>query len=448
MPTLYSQKHERVILWDMGEDRWNKETQFPSVSGTMYRNASQLAAANVLSFQSGTQAALYQRPTYHKEELEAEMEISTSARKKKGTYKAKAPKHTPVDFSQLLHAKSGSPKAWHNATAFKSVTENIGARLKESAQKRKEKGIPEHVNSNNCTLKPVHKQFVFRRVATSSDQQSQVSESRKEDRADDWFNGAFQRAVNAIEKVGYKADKQDVRNYKLAGWKETSYQDLKKRIEEDHEDGDSFKVARFKKDVVIMIRGDIDIPVAWINPDGTLYQNTVKGSAWVQRQAVAELDKSESGQNTNDAAHHGMYISRILRDGSAADLKEYLQRNGLEDLQDDPHVTLAYSRDPFPVARASDKTVTCAGGTLGILGKDDGPKHLVLMLDQGAEGLTDRWNYFRKQGAGWDFDDFNPHVTICKIPEGAEVPDVSKYPRYEGTLEFGPEQIELLNEDA
>lgn len=454
MSTLYSQKHERVIFWDMGEERWEAETQFPPVQGTVYRNAEELAKANVHSFQSGTQAALYKRPTYREDTVDPHMKISES---RKAHYEGKAPKHTPVDFTKLLHAKSGSVKSWHNATAFKQVKEDVGARLKKTEAARKKAGVAKSKNANNSTDPTRVKKFVFKQVASVSS--AQISESRKADKPDDLFNGAFQRAVTAIEESGYKLVKEDVRHYKMPGWKsgDDSYKALKKRLEE-HEDR-AFKVAKFRGDVVIMLHGEhLDIPVAWINDNGTLYQNTVKGSNFVQDQAIKKLEpasetkaedaRSESGQATNDASKHGMYISRLLKNGSAEQLKEYMTRTGLQELQDDPHVTLAYSRDPFAVARASEKTVTCTGGKLGILGADDGPKHVVLMLDKGSEPLQDRWNYFRKQGAGWDFPDFNPHVTLFKVPQGAEVPDISKYPDFEGSLEFGPEQIELLNEDA
>lgn len=424
MTVIKSKRFERVIHWGMGETRWNEETQFPPLRGTMYRKTESLAAANVKRFQRATKDAL-NSPSGLVRKGEADLEPSLSASSKR-VQKAKAPKWRPADFTGLTKARKHDDKSWHNASGFKAVKEDIGARQRKLDKIRKERGIGQHENHTSGTNKAPKLARKLVRVATAGvATASDVS---------DLFNGQFQAVVNALTDAGYKLSKNDVRNYTIANWDASRAGAMAKKI------GDDYAVRKYNGETVILMRGTVDIPVAMVNDGGTLYQNTVKGSHMVQEQV---LKQSTSSPGTNDVSHHGMYISRLLTNPDA--LNEYLVKNGLMELQENPHVTLAYSREPFSVSKPSCSTLSCTGGRLGILGKEDGPKHLVLHLD-GADALQSRWADFRSMGAQWDFPDFSPHVTIAKLEPGQTV-DCSKYPAFKGELTFGPENLHELKDD-
>jgi 2'-5' RNA ligase len=78
------------------------------------------------------------------------------------------------------------------------------------------------------------------------------------------------------------------------------------------------------------------------------------------------------------------------------------------------------------------------------LGAED-PRAAVVMQFASTD-LTVRWRDFREDGGcSWDFEDYQPHITIAWDKD--QVIDVSKLKPWTGELVFGPEVWEEVDED-
>ena len=148
--------------------------------------------------------------------------------------------------------------------------------------------------------------------------------------------------------------------------------------------------------------------------------------------------------NNNDTLNT-LYVSRPLKNGTAfakwavdAGLKEVLDPSEL-------HVTIAYSKLPvdWDLTQPAKDTIRCNDGerTFDLFGKEKN----VVVLRFKDEALDERWTYLCDEvGCSWDHDRYHPHVTITYSGEGV---DLDKIEPYRGTLVFGPEEFEPIDED-
>lgn len=109
---------------------------------------------------------------------------------------------------------------------------------------------------------------------------------------------------------------------------------------------------------------------------------------------------------------------------------------------DDLHVTLAYSRQPVswpdPV---NDKLVIRPSENRSVEALGDGG---AVVLRFNSPTLEGRWQEFKAAGASWDYEKYQPHVTISyQAPEGFN-PETAE--PYKGELVFGPEQVKPFTE--
>ena len=106
----------------------------------------------------------------------------------------------------------------------------------------------------------------------------------------------------------------------------------------------------------------------------------------------------------------------------------------------DLHVTCAYSKTPVEWAdmNADYDGVRIDGGlrTVEPLGAAG-----TVVLKFTSSYLQERWQSFKDAGASWDYESYQPHVTIT-YQDGAVL---SQIPAYTGPLLFGPEILEPLN---
>jgi len=117
-------------------------------------------------------------------------------------------------------------------------------------------------------------------------------------------------------------------------------------------------------------------------------------------------------------------------------------------LDDDMHVTLAFSRElvdwdqfiprkgkflvyaPFSVMLKRERSMSLFG--------DD---NNVLVLEFSSPVFQRRWKQFMDKGASWDHDGFKPHITITyNAPKELPAP-------YPGNMMFGPEIFGIVDED-
>lgn len=143
-----------------------------------------------------------------------------------------------------------------------------------------------------------------------------------------------------------------------------------------------------------------------------------------------------------------LYVYRRLRDADA--LAAWAKAQGFASIlpASDLHVTVCYSRRPvdwFAVSPAwggpdGDGELRVSGGARAVerLGKEGA----VALMFASSE-LEWRHKEFREAGAGWDFADYRPHVTLSYA--AADL-DLSALEPYQGELVFGPEIFEPLDD--
>lgn len=166
----------------------------------------------------------------------------------------------------------------------------------------------------------------------------------------------------------------------------------------------------------------------------------------------------EEGLSVADAAPRTLYVRRDLLNAKAVRKHFADQLGESADLLMDAskwHVTVAYSKTPVDWAKLPDDWF---GG-----GDEDGnlrvkPGGMRMMERLGAEdpraavvvqfsstALSMRWRDFCEAGASWDFEDYQPHVTIAWDVD--QKIDVSALKPWTGELLFGPEIFEEVDED-
>lgn len=171
---------------------------------------------------------------------------------------------------------------------------------------------------------------------------------------------------------------------------------------------------------------------------------------------VQEEDEEKGADKENKAANDETAITK-MRKNSARTLYVSRKVQNAQEIIDwakgqgfgktltpgDFHVTVAHSSAPVDWARLSAQT-----GALGVSG---GSRRVDRLGDKGAIvlffdslDLTSRWGSFMAAGASWDYESYQPHITITY--DGADM-DVSKVEPFEGEIVFGPEEFGEINEE-
>jgi len=138
-----------------------------------------------------------------------------------------------------------------------------------------------------------------------------------------------------------------------------------------------------------------------------------------------------------------LYVSRKVTNPEA--IVEWAKRQGFASVESpaDLHVTVAYSREPVAADAAgqgpSNIIVLAGQREVKQLG-DEGA--VVLRINDPA--LEKRWQAFRDAGASWDFDGYQPHITVS-YDKGSV--DLAKVEPYRGPILLGPEVVEPLDDE-
>jgi hypothetical protein len=140
-----------------------------------------------------------------------------------------------------------------------------------------------------------------------------------------------------------------------------------------------------------------------------------------------------------------LYVSRRVL--NADEVLAWAKSQGFEASlpADDLHVTVAYSRAAvdWQACRAPTGQLVVKGGARRVapLG-DEGA--VVLHIE--SDDLQARWQQLRDAGCSWDYEGYQPHVTITyAAPDGFDVASVKPY---RGPLVLGPEEFAPLDEEA
>ena len=138
-----------------------------------------------------------------------------------------------------------------------------------------------------------------------------------------------------------------------------------------------------------------------------------------------------------------LYVSRRVR--NAADIIAWAKRQGFKSTlpAEDIHVTQVYSREPmdWDAVVASQERLRAFGDKRSVARLGD-KGAAVLHFDN--PDLRRRWQQFRDAGASWDYDSYNPHLTISY--DAGDL-DLSKVEPYAGPIELGAERYEPLDDE-
>lgn len=147
-----------------------------------------------------------------------------------------------------------------------------------------------------------------------------------------------------------------------------------------------------------------------------------------RRRTFAELAKGD-----------GLYVCRELQ--NEAEIRAFYQKRGLE-LDPHLHVTIVYSDRALPWTEDRTLHLVFPRQYLGIARL--GPKGAIILRFRDAE-LERRWAAARAAGATWDYDSYNPHLTLCYDPDGRI--DETTLPTPLSPLVLGPERAGPKDED-
>ena len=159
--------------------------------------------------------------------------------------------------------------------------------------------------------------------------------------------------------------------------------------------------------------------------------------------------RAANDRRFTDAAPRTLYVQRKLL--NAADLIKWAKAQGFDTTAsaDELHVTIAYSRVPVDWMKIGQDWSSDREGKLTV--NAGGPRLVEPLGDKGAVVLlfssSDlKWRHeaMKEAGASFDFDEYQPHVTITYAkPDGLDLAAVEPYA---GPLVFGPELFSELDE--
>jgi len=166
-------------------------------------------------------------------------------------------------------------------------------------------------------------------------------------------------------------------------------------------------------------------------------------------QTVRAVVQRPDPRKARDAKPRTLYVHRPLL--NAAEFTAWAKEQGFETVQDNLHVTIAFSKRPVDwMAVSSDWSFSGEDGTLNVppggarIVEPLGSAGAVVLLFASGN-LAYRHGEIVRAGASWDFDEYQPHVTITwKAPEGLNLKKVKPFP---GPLKFGPEVFEEIVEN-
>jgi phage-related protein (TIGR01555 family) len=165
---------------------------------------------------------------------------------------------------------------------------------------------------------------------------------------------------------------------------------------------------------------------------------------------VVPLRRAANDARFTDAELKTLYVSRKLL--NAAEFIRWAKGQGFNTTTpaDELHVTIAFSRNPIDWMKVGQDWSSDKEGRLTV--NAGGPRLVQRLGDKGAVvllfGSSDlKWRHeaIKEAGASFDFDEYQPHVTITY--EAPADFDLAKVKPYVGPLVFGPELFAEVVDD-
>lgn len=162
-------------------------------------------------------------------------------------------------------------------------------------------------------------------------------------------------------------------------------------------------------------------------------EETAADEAWRKKKRIVK-----------DAMPRTLYVRRQVK--NAKEIIKWAREQGFETTQSpsDLHVTIAYSRqliDWMTINPAYEDEIKVLGGPR--LVEPLGPKGAVVLFFN-TPSLKWRWLEFKERGCSWDWDKYQPHITITYDKGSVDLRTVEPY---RGPIFLGPEIFEEIVEE-
>lgn len=171
----------------------------------------------------------------------------------------------------------------------------------------------------------------------------------------------------------------------------------------------------------------------------------------------ADLDVPEVGEGeedpstiTADAAPRTLYVSRAVL--NAKEIIAHFKGRGFKTTlpADDLHVTVAYSRQPVDWIAVGeswsgsdrDGNLEVSPGGARVMERFGQDSKAVVMVFASSD-LRWRHETIKEKGASWDWDDYQPHITLSYEFDG----DIDQVEPWQGRILLGPERFAEIDED-
>lgn len=155
-----------------------------------------------------------------------------------------------------------------------------------------------------------------------------------------------------------------------------------------------------------------------------------------------EDEQRREEQRAADARPRTLYISRRVK--NAQQIAAWARSQGLKNITptSDMHVTVAYSRVPvdwMSIRQDYWEEIEIEGGAR--LVEPLGDEGAIVLLFK-SDPLEYRFrSLIEEQGLSWEYDGYQPHITLTYDPGGI---DLSKVEPYQGPIILGPERFEEI----
>lgn len=166
-------------------------------------------------------------------------------------------------------------------------------------------------------------------------------------------------------------------------------------------------------------------------------------------------EEDEKGNPVTDAAPRPLYVRRdVINTKEILTWANALVEAGIIDESEltkpaDMHVTIAYSRTPVDWMKMGenwdqdkDGNVTIAKGGPRLVEPLGGQGAIVLMFSSNA--LVWRNMGMRERGASWDYEEYQPHITIAYTTKPVSQIDIDSIMPYSGEIKLGTEIFEEI----
>jgi uncharacterized protein len=138
-----------------------------------------------------------------------------------------------------------------------------------------------------------------------------------------------------------------------------------------------------------------------------------------------------------------LYVNRPVINGKQ--FYDWAKSQGFTNILDpnDLHVTIAYSKKELDWSKLNPlkNNIRITGGKREI--KPLGNEGAVVLKFE-SKILTNRWKQILDAGGSWDWESYQPHITITY--NGSKL-NLNKIEPYDQVIELGPEKFDKLDEN-